>query len=597
MHKQILFILSTLALLMYPLSLSAQNNFSISLAVNSAASNQSVTPDFDGNGIVDFADFLAFTSLFGSRQGDGRYDARYDLDSDGAIGFSDFIVFVGTFGRKNEKDLMTLNFFQGPLISTVSFDSLLRGWSSTVSGFVNKMMRNRETVMALKIPLSAQLSEGDIDIVVKNSSGQVLGGVTKINRIDTVTSDSTKEFIYSIPREYITDKNSLKIVMDGDNRIQNDMFEGRNIINFSLSDLNFTKTPLAPMKIKFIFAHVPLLDPEKPAKSDELIPLYMESATKYLPIASNYIVMESEEVTFNLENNKGSLYSNILLEIEKMRIERGDQDVYYHAVVNKNEEVGGLTVGGMAYRGGFSSIGLIGSIHAFIHELGHNLNLGHAPGCGATGVDSSFPYHGRLVGEFGWIQVKDVDWVYYSNGEKFFNIMYDRYLLDGEYEDDQLKEVDWIYMDGNRYYDMMSYCDPNFISQYSYRAALDYRISKNEMILSNRRASKLTSQNFERKLLFSGRIDSQGKWSFYSLTRFERAASKNSDTHQDYTLSLIDRISGEEVGNTSLKVLTIKHAEKHWFATISDPTQNNNLIMIIKNKNGQKVLEKDLMKL
>ena len=92
MRKQILFILSTLALLMYPLFLSAD--------VNSAASDQSVTPDFDGNGIVDFADFLAFAGLFGARQGDGRYDARYDLDGDGAIGFSDFLIFSGSFGKE-----------------------------------------------------------------------------------------------------------------------------------------------------------------------------------------------------------------------------------------------------------------------------------------------------------------------------------------------------------------------------------------------------------------------------------------------------------------------------------------------------------------
>ncbi|MYC12663.1 MAG: hypothetical protein F4Y39_02950 [Gemmatimonadetes bacterium] len=77
---------------MYPLFLLAD--------VNSAASDQSVTPDFDGNGIVDFADFLAFAGLFGARQGDGRYDARYDLDGDGAIGFSDFLIFSGSFGKE-----------------------------------------------------------------------------------------------------------------------------------------------------------------------------------------------------------------------------------------------------------------------------------------------------------------------------------------------------------------------------------------------------------------------------------------------------------------------------------------------------------------
>ena len=63
MRKQVLFILSTLALLMYPLSLSAQN---------STAGDQALTPDFDGDGRVGFSDFLAFTGQFGSRQEEGR---------------------------------------------------------------------------------------------------------------------------------------------------------------------------------------------------------------------------------------------------------------------------------------------------------------------------------------------------------------------------------------------------------------------------------------------------------------------------------------------------------------------------------------------
>ena len=56
-------------------------------------------PDFDGDGMVGFADFLAFGNQFGARQGDGRYDAKYDLDSDGAIGFSDFQIFIKSFGE------------------------------------------------------------------------------------------------------------------------------------------------------------------------------------------------------------------------------------------------------------------------------------------------------------------------------------------------------------------------------------------------------------------------------------------------------------------------------------------------------------------
>ncbi|MXZ09696.1 MAG: hypothetical protein F4Y79_09650, partial [Gemmatimonadetes bacterium] len=61
---------------------------------------QALTPDFNGDGVVNFADFLAFGGQFGSRQGDGRYEAKYDLDSDGAIGFGDFLIFGNSFGKE-----------------------------------------------------------------------------------------------------------------------------------------------------------------------------------------------------------------------------------------------------------------------------------------------------------------------------------------------------------------------------------------------------------------------------------------------------------------------------------------------------------------
>ncbi len=56
------------------------------------------TADVDGNGQVNFDDFLSFVGKFGTRRGDAGYDARYDLDSDGAIGFSDFLIFANSFG-------------------------------------------------------------------------------------------------------------------------------------------------------------------------------------------------------------------------------------------------------------------------------------------------------------------------------------------------------------------------------------------------------------------------------------------------------------------------------------------------------------------
>ena len=57
-----------------------------------------ISGDFDGDLDVDFADFLAFTAVFGSSSPDANYDARMDMNDDGVINFADFLIFVGIFG-------------------------------------------------------------------------------------------------------------------------------------------------------------------------------------------------------------------------------------------------------------------------------------------------------------------------------------------------------------------------------------------------------------------------------------------------------------------------------------------------------------------
>ena len=59
---------------------------------------QMPSSDFDGDGNVNFADFLIFAGKFGSRRGQERYDARCDLNGDGAIDFDDFLIFAASFG-------------------------------------------------------------------------------------------------------------------------------------------------------------------------------------------------------------------------------------------------------------------------------------------------------------------------------------------------------------------------------------------------------------------------------------------------------------------------------------------------------------------
>lgn len=55
--------------------------------------------DFNGDGNVDFTDFLFFADAFGTRDIFSGYVAEADLDGDGQVAFPDFLIFVNDFGE------------------------------------------------------------------------------------------------------------------------------------------------------------------------------------------------------------------------------------------------------------------------------------------------------------------------------------------------------------------------------------------------------------------------------------------------------------------------------------------------------------------
>ena len=56
------------------------------------------SPDFDGDGRVDFNDFWPFLDVFGSKT--TVLTVKFDLDQNGEIGFGDFFIFVNAFGKE-----------------------------------------------------------------------------------------------------------------------------------------------------------------------------------------------------------------------------------------------------------------------------------------------------------------------------------------------------------------------------------------------------------------------------------------------------------------------------------------------------------------
>ena len=70
-----------------------------------AALPSDLSTDFNGNGVIDFPDFLLFADVFGLKKGQEGYEAKYDLDGDGQIGSSDFLIFLDTFGKGEKRNV------------------------------------------------------------------------------------------------------------------------------------------------------------------------------------------------------------------------------------------------------------------------------------------------------------------------------------------------------------------------------------------------------------------------------------------------------------------------------------------------------------
>ena len=127
--------------------------------------------------------------------------------------------------------------------------------------------------------------------------------------------------------------------------------------------------------------------------------------------------------------------------------------------------------GGVAYRPGRSSFsqpwpGIIA------HELGHNLSLRHAPCGGAGGPDPSYPYPDGSIGAWGYD---------FSEGGQ---------LVDPET------------------YELMSYCGPDWISDYYFTSALRFRLDDADSV--GLRAPPPVAATAAGSLLLWGGIDPDG---------------------------------------------------------------------------------------
>lgn len=145
-------------------------------------------------------------------------------------------------------------------------------------------------------------------------------------------------------------------------------------------------------------------------------------------------IREPYHTSADLTTKRGWL--ELLRELDLLRLIEGARGYYYGAVARP----AGSPWGGLGYIGRPTSVGHI-NLNTFAHELGHNMGLRHAPCGGANAPDPNFPYGDGSIGAFGYETRSGVRRI----------------------------------VGPNEYRDLMTYCDPSWISDYHFMKALDFR--------------------------------------------------------------------------------------------------------------------------
>jgi hypothetical protein len=165
-------------------------------------------------------------------------------------------------------------------------------------------------------------------------------------------------------------------------------------------------------------------------------PLQAVNATLHAPYTTQTVLTEN-----------GAGWEQLLNEIQGLKLGEGDSR-YYYGVAHVSYSAGVAGIGFLPF-GGTDHINRVGlgwdhlpsGAEVAAHEWGHNFGRRHT-NCGGphpSTLDPAYPYAGTTTGQWGWDNVAD-----------------------------ELRNP-------NVYRDVMSYCDPQWISDYTYQGVLDFR--------------------------------------------------------------------------------------------------------------------------
>jgi hypothetical protein len=202
---------------------------------------------------------------------------------------------------------------------------------------------------------------------------------------------------------------------------------------------------LAPLRIVFIPVYSSVLNRTGNIHAGN-VGAFLEATRQWIPSSTiEYVIRQP--FTTHVDLRVGANWSTALAEIQAARTAEGARDEYYHGIIG---DFSGIPYGGIGYVPGSPGSTLRSSLSydrhpwaagTVAHEIGHNMGRRHAP-CGSPpNTDLGFPHPNARLGSPG------------------FDILQHRLLR-------PLENADY-----------MSYCSPQWTSDYTFAGILQWRRS------------------------------------------------------------------------------------------------------------------------